>query len=157
MKPKLLILLLCVTTLSFGQRHDSTIAMESTRAQSVYGEIGANGIVFSANYDVRFGNSQKGLGLRIGIGGLATYLTVPIAINHLSGKAPNYFEGGLGITYVTDAEATSDHGTAFVFSAGYRYQPLKNGFTARVVVSPLVATDGEGFFFYGGVSFGYKF
>jgi len=29
------------------------------------------------------------------------------------------------MTYVTDAEATSDHGTAFVFSACYRYQPLK--------------------------------
>jgi len=23
--------------------------------------------------------------------------------NHLSGKAPNYFEGGFGMTYVTDA------------------------------------------------------
>ena len=131
--------------------------MESNRAQSVYGEIGTNGILFSANYDVRFGNSQKGLGLRIGVGGTGNYWTVPIAINHLSGKAPNYFEGGLGITYATDAEAPSDYGTAIVFSAGYRYQPLKKGFTARVVVSPFLATNGEGFFFYGGVSFGYKF
>jgi hypothetical protein len=40
----------------------------SQRAQSVYGEIGGNGILLSANYDVRFANSQKGLGLRIGIG-----------------------------------------------------------------------------------------
>jgi hypothetical protein len=88
---------------------------------------------------------------------LASYLTVPIAINYLAGKAPNYFEGGFGVTYATDAAVTLDHGTAAVFSAGYRYQPLKNGFTARVVVSPFVAADGGGYFFYGGVSVGCKF
>jgi hypothetical protein len=156
MKLKLLFAFMCIINLSYAQKNEKA-HIPSQRAQSVYGELGGNGILFSANYDVRFANSQKGLGARIGIGGLANYLTIPFAFNYLAGKAPNYFEGGLGITYATDAQATSDHGTAIVFSSGYRYQPLKNGFTARVVLSPFVATDGEGFFFFGGVSLGYKF
>ncbi len=156
MKLKLLLALICIACIAHAQESETT-HMPSQRAQSVFGEIGGNGILFSANYDVRFANSQKGLGMRIGIGGLIDVLTVPIALNYLSGKAPNYFEGGLGYTYATLTDETSDHGSAIVFSAGYRYQPQKNGFTARVVLSPFVATDGEGFFFYGGVSVGYKF
>jgi len=156
MKPTLLLLFAFITNIIYAQQ-DTAAQKPSKRAQSVYGEIGGNGIVFSANYDVRFAKSQKGLGARIGIGGIATYLTIPIALNYLAGKAPNYFEGGLGVTYATDASYTSDHGTAVVFSVGYRYQPLKNGFTARVILSPLVATNGDGFLFFGGVSLGYKF
>jgi hypothetical protein len=156
MKPTLLLLFAFITNSIYAQK-DTIVDMPLKRAQSVYGEIGGNGIVFSANYDVRFAKSQKGLGARIGIGGIASYLTIPIALNYLAGRAPNYFEGGLGVTYATDASYTSDHGTAMVFSAGYRYQPLKNGFTARVILSPLVATNGDGFLFFGGVSLGYKF
>jgi hypothetical protein len=156
MKLTLLLLFTFIATGIYAQK-DTVVNVLPKRAQSVYGELGGNGIVFSANYDVRFAKSQKGLGARIGIGGLATYLTIPVALNYLAGKAPNYFEGGLGITYATDASYTSDHGTVIVFSAGYRYQPIKSGLTARVILSPLVATNGDGFLFFGGVSVGYKF
>ncbi len=159
MKLKLLFACSCIANLICAQENEKMhMNVPSQRAQSVYGEIGGNGLLFSANYDVRFANSQKGLGARIGIGGLIDVITIPVALNYLAGKAPNYFEGSIGYTYATLTDGDeSDHGSAIFFSAGYRYQPLKNGFTARVFVSPFVATDGEGFYFFGGVSVGYKF
>jgi hypothetical protein len=137
----------------------------STRAQSVYGEIGGNGLVFSGNYDFRFSNSQKGLGMRLGIGFFGGsgggLITVPVGLNYLSGKAPNYFEVGLGFTYAsfTDSEDFLEgSGTILVPSAGYRYQPEHKGFTGRIFISPLIGIGGGGgWLFYGGISAGYKF
>jgi hypothetical protein len=43
-------------------------AYAGTRAQSVFGELGGNGLLFSVNYDTRFSRSDKGLGMRAGLG-----------------------------------------------------------------------------------------
>jgi hypothetical protein len=79
---------------------DTIVNMPSQRAQSVYGEIGGNGILFSVNYDVRFMKSQKGLGARVGIGYLADILTIRVGINYLVGRSPNLFEAGIGYLLV---------------------------------------------------------
>ena len=59
--------------------------LASSRAQTIYGEFGGNGILFSGNYDCRILKSQKGFGIRVGFGFFggseAGILTVPIGIN----------------------------------------------------------------------------
>src|SRR5258708_2533047 len=79
--------------------------------KSVYVELGGNGIAFSANFDSRFTKNENGFGFRVGIGivpaldiGFAStsaILTIPVGVNYLVGKAPNYFEGGIGATYAS--------------------------------------------------------
>jgi hypothetical protein len=44
---------------------------------------------------------------------------------------------------------------AFVPSIGYRYQPLRKGFTGRVILSPFIS--GGGMTFFAGVSGGVRF
>lgn len=60
---------------------------ESSRAQNVFVEIGGQGLLFTANYDTRFGNRRNGLGGRIGIGYIAAdgdnATTVPVSLNYL--------------------------------------------------------------------------
>jgi hypothetical protein len=137
----------------------------SQRASAVYGEFLGSGLIFSAHYDFRFAKKQNGLGMRAGLGFFGGsdggILTVPIGLNHLAGKGPHYFESGLGYTYATftDSEDFLDgSGSLLVPSVGYRFQPLSNGFTARVYLSPLIAlSEGGGWLFWGGFSLGYKF
>lgn len=144
--------------------------------QSLFLELGGNGIGFSANFDSRFKKSDKGLGYRIGIGlfpgvdafiiETSTWFTLPFGINYLAGNAPNYFEAGLGGTFVSGNAGDSfdeifgESGRekfsvlAFVPSAGYRHAREGKGFTWRVFISPLITSKGAGF--WGGVSLGLK-
>lgn len=156
MKLKLLFASLWIANLIYAQENEKVhVDLTSKRAQSVYGELGGNGILFSANYDVRFTKSQKGFGARVGVGYIANILTLPVGINYLAGRSANFFEGGVGYTYLSDSY--EDHASAIVLSAGYRYQPASNGFTARVFISPLIDTQTGDFVGFAGVSFGYKF
>ena len=148
--------------------------------KSVFFELGGNGLVFSANFDARFTKSEKGFGFRAGIGFIPSInsdadivypstpsaLTIPIAINHLAGKAPHYFESGLGITYVHVSGAVSSDfwgysedvtGSAvgFVPSIGYRYAKTGKAFQGRVCISPIISSGGASF--WAGLSVGFKF
>ena len=137
----------------------------SPRASSVYGEFLGNGLIFSANYDFRFAKKQNGLGMRLGLGFFGGsgggLITVPVGLNYLAGKGPNYFEAGLGYTYAsfTDTdEFGTGTGSLLVPTVGYRFQPLANGFTGRVFIGPLIGIGAEGgWLMWGGLSVGYKF
>lgn len=140
---------------------------KSGTAKVVYGEvISVSGpAVFTANFDIRF-KEQKGVGAHagfglLGSGGAGSILIFPIGLNYLAGKAPHYFEGGLGTTILTIASNDYFGGESvavFVPSAGYRYQPLGNGISVRVFISPWVVFQGGiGAVFAGGLSLGYKF
>jgi hypothetical protein len=143
-------------------------AKRGVRAQSIYIEIGGNGVLFSANYDFRFAKKQDGFGARAGIGffpdvGIATTaVIVPLGVNYLLGKGSSYFEAGLGVTVIASSagedffgnNGTGETFIVFVPSIGYRYQPIRNGFTARIFASPLIG-DGD-FQFWAGFSLGYK-
>ncbi|HCL07119.1 MAG TPA: hypothetical protein DHW64_14750 [Chitinophagaceae bacterium] len=132
-------------------------------AKTIFGEIGGPGL-FSANYDQRF-KGQKGWGFRVGMGGIgfitSGVFALPVGFNHLSGKDGHYLELGAGASAitVTDGEDFFENSNSTVFgylNFGYRYQPEKKGFTARVFVSPLITGAGV-FPFYGGISAGFKF
>jgi len=144
-----------------AQRDNSDLPLPP--AKNIYGEIGGPGIL-SLNYDQRF-KGQKGLGFRVGAGGIG-FLTsgvfaIPVGLNYLSGSNGHYLELGAGASAITitDGEDFFENSSSTVFgylNFGYRYQPEKNGFTGRVFVSPLITGAGV-FPFYGGISFGFKF
>ena len=172
---KVILFLLAIAFLqqSVLSQDQKTVASHN---QSLFLELGGNGLGFSANFDSRFKKSDKGLGYRIGIGLLpgvdavvietSTWFILPFGINYLAGKAPNYFEAGLGGTFVSGNAGDSfdeffgESGrekfstVAFVPSAGYRHAREGKSFTWRVFVSPFVT--GGGAFFWGGVSLGFK-
>jgi hypothetical protein len=153
-----------IAQVSYAQ--DKKYSSTDQRAQCVFGELGGNGLAFSVNYDIRFARKQNGFGARAGIGlvpsFIATAVTFPVALNYLLGKGPHYVEAGAGATIVSYSSGIFDFlgskgftGVIFVPSLGYRYQPLKRGFTGRVIISPLIGS-GE-FQLWGGLSAGYKF
>src|SRR5574338_1326158 len=146
-------------------------AMQDCFAQgnkSAYIEFGGNGIGISANFDSRFSKSEKGLGFRAGIGVLPgisatdlssgqtdittpAMLVIPIGINHLAGKAPHYFESGIGADYVNFSGKYSFFGSdvgikggtvLFVPSIGYRYAKTGKAFQGRIFLSPLIGSGG---------------
>ncbi len=142
---------------------------------SFYAEIGGPGILFSANFDRRFSNSNIGWGGRIGLGFVSGYLeesssgwdpssvlTVPFQINYIFGKKgnPHTFEVGGGVTYVgkkIDVLDFYDNPTQLFGSASfmYRRQPVNGGFMWRIGFTPLVA---NGYIqAFGGASVGYNF
>lgn len=141
---------------------------DDSRAQNVFVEAGGQGLLFTANYDTRFGNRRNGLGGRIGIGYIAVdddnATTIPASLNYLLGNGgKHFFEIGLGAT----ALITSGKDDSFFFdgnesnvigtmSFSYRLQPVDSGFSFRAGLTPIFNAD---FFvpYYGGLSLGYTF
>ena len=149
-------------------------AAKAQANKSVFFEIGGNGLGFSANFDSRFTKSEKGFGFRAGVGFIPpvnaivvatpSMLTVPLGVNHLAGNAPNYFESGIGITYVHisgDINFLGDHEDAtgsviaFVPSIAYRHARTGKAAQWRAVISPLLVNGTVAF--WAGISIGYKF
>lgn len=147
----------------------SALCCAQSPAKAIFFEIGGPGLA-SLNYDMRFRNSEKGIGGRIGIGGFSlgsgddrtTAIFVPFAINQIMSKdEKNYFEIGAGITAVFLKGADADKKENFRSSFGhidiaYRMQPKHNGFFFRAAITPIF---NKHFFwpYYAGVSIGYKF
>lgn len=135
------------------------------RAQNIYIELGAQGLLLTANYDTRFSNKRNGLGGRIGFGGIggsgAGLITVPISLNYLLGNGKNFFEIGLGATYAHlsahDDYFFGDGGSTVVGTMAfmYRLQPIVSGFTFRGGLTPVFSSSG--FFPFYGISLGYTF
>jgi len=137
-----------------------------TKAQAgnaFYVELLGNGLIFSANYDMRFNKeSVAGLGARLGVGYVggdeASVFTVPIMANYLLGKDGKYLEVGAGITYVagsTNFGDGLDDGVIGTMSFQYRKQPVDGGFMWKIGFTPVLA---EGTFipWWPGLSIGYS-
>ena len=167
LKSSILIFLIASSASAFAQ--ENKVEPSTERAKSVYAEIGGNGLLISANYDFRFAKKQDGFGARAGVGFIPDLgftpgaVTFPLGVNYLSGKGASYFEAGLGVTFITFSTGGDFLGNQvkgetiafFVPGIGYRYQPIRNGFTARIFVSPFIGS-GE-VQFWAGLSLGYKF
>lgn len=157
------LLLTLLTFLFFSQAHAQV-------PMAAYVELGGPGLV-SINYDTRFSQQEDGLGGRIGLGGFwlkddgdqrISILTVPVGLNYLLGKdGRNYFEAGIGFTYLKLGAKLEDESSKFSGSfgnltLGYRMAPADGGFLFKAQLTPIF---GQGGFypFYGGIGFGYKF
>jgi hypothetical protein len=144
-----------------------TMVVQAQGNKAVYGEIGGNGIFFSANYDMRFTKTENGFGFRVGVGyagGIgASAFTFPAGLNYLTGKGAHHMELGIGITPITatidlfdDGNTSSGTATAIMPTLGYRYGKVGKGFVGRIYVGPVII-GGEVFFPWGGISAGIKF
>ena len=142
-------------------------------SKAVFIELGGNGLLFSANYEMRFKKGeQDGIGIRAGIGGISGtdnignsvgVLTLPLAINNIIGKRRSAFETGVGITpviaSVKGTSFTNDFKTTGIvgfINIGYRFQPIKNGFLFKINWTPVISGGGfEPRWF--GIALGYGF
>jgi hypothetical protein len=170
---------LCSSVSLLAQTNDR-MEKPVTGHTSFYAELGGPGILFSANIDKRFKNSNLGWGGRIGLGFVSGYIvpdtgtyfynsnlssvvTIPVQINHIFGKpnSPHTFEVGAGVTIAGKKievfdfygdKQTSIFGTA---SFMYRRQPTDGGFMWRIGFTPIIA---KGYIqAFGGVGVGYSF
>ncbi len=141
------------------------VTVASAQNKAVYGELGGNGLVFSANYDMRFSKAENGFGFRVGVGFAAasdvSVVTFPLGINYLTGKGPHHLEIGFGVTPVTATidffDDTETGSTTFIMpTLGYRYAHQNKGFVGRIYVGPILV-GGETVFPWGGISAGIKF
>lgn len=140
----------------------------SANASQVYLEVFGPGIIYSVNYDGRFGKIENGLGIRLGIGGASVdgdgYVAVPVQLNYLAGSKGQYLEVGAGLTYVSsslsnffDVNSTNTTESTFAgtLALGFRKQPFgKKGLTWRIAFTPFIK---NGFIPSGGASIGYRF
>lgn len=135
----------------------------TVNAKQLYVELFGPGILYSINYDTRFGKKEKGLGMRAGFG--ATFaggegaLVVPVGLNYLVGRQGNYFEMGGGASVVTGEDVLEGAGVYGFLSLGYRRQAYKKkGVTWRAAFTPLFFFEG-GFSLipWAGISVGYRF
>jgi hypothetical protein len=135
--------------------------LEEKRAQNIFMELGAQGLIFTANYDTRFSNKRNGIGGRIGVGAVGgggdNIVTIPISLNYLLGDGKNLFEIGLGATYAS-ADLFDSNGSAVfgTMSFMYRLQPEKSGFSFRGGFTPIFY---KSVFipYFAGISLGYTF
>jgi len=175
MKTFILTLTGSIFILTAHAQYNKGEAAATAPAKAVYFELGGPGLA-SINYDMRFTNSEKGIGGRIGIGGFSvnsgstgttitdrtTVIFIPLGINYLIGSdGRHYLELGGGITPVIVNDTYSGGSDKFTstfghLNIGYRMQPKEAGFFFRAAINPVF---GKGLFwpYYGGVAFGYKF
>ncbi|WP_257657845.1 hypothetical protein [Parapedobacter lycopersici] len=166
------LLVACLSAPAAAQERKVDFYETGNRAQSFYVELGGPGFI-SANYDVRFQQTRNGLGARAGIGYFSiegeSFLTIPVQLNYLLGKAGHYFEMGIGASYVSNSydahywtgnaeytDRTTDSKALGSLVFGYRKQPVDGGFNFRAGLSPILF-DGNFIPYLPYVSFGYSF
>lgn len=162
-----ILLILSAFFLTDQAQAQQTIDSGTGRAQNVFVELGGQGLLFTVNYDTRFSKKRNGIGGRVGIGYLAAdgdhLTTIPVGLNYLLGKGKNFFEVGLGATYIgaggNSDSILFDENTSNVvgtMSFSYRLQPIESGFSLRAGFTPIFNGD---FFvpYYAGISLGYTF
>lgn len=165
----ILSLLLSLTFVPLVHAQEDVIGPTEFARNSIFVELGGNGILYSLNYDRKFANHVSG---RIG-GMFATLkdentderiglLLLPTMVNYLIGSGSSRIELGLGPLWgyangeLDDVGSFSGFGLAGVTSTvGYRLQPVDGGFNFRIALTPFATSDG--FQLWGGLGFGFSF
>ena len=149
-----------------------------TWRKAVFVELLGNGVLFSANFDMRFVKGKNGsFGFRAGLGDFfinaksgmvdlaVNGVTFPMEVDYLLGKSHHFLETGIGVTpyYISTKLTISDNrfsGNGLnmmrFLNIGYRYQPLNNGLMFKINWNPLITHDGL-FLKWFGLSLGYVF
>lgn len=132
--------LLIVASGAFAQRAISSPSAPGNK--QFYVETGGPGVLFSANYDQRFGRNQStGFGFRIGVGyslydkeydyiygdnryydyRIRSYATFPVGLNYVFGKktSPHAFEIGAGATVLTKKVAIYNYDNNIASSGNF--------------------------------------
>ena len=151
-----------ISTAQVVEEEEPPAKPATPNASQLYVELLGPGILYSINYDTRFGKKEKGFGMRAGLG--ITYdqgdgaFMIPVGLNYLTGHGGNYFEMGGGATLVT-GDLLEGQGVYGFLSLGYRRQAYKKkGVTWRAAFTPLFFfEDGFTLIPWAGFSVGYRF
>jgi hypothetical protein len=153
----------CVADKSLGDSDDEHQKKGVTAFNAIYAELLGPGIIWSVNYERRFG--QSGFAARAGLGYVSvtasgggesasvSLTTIPLTASYLGiGGYYSKFElGAGGVIAIASAAAgglgsttssASGVGGAATILAGYRYQSDGGGFQFRVGISPLLGPGG---------------
>lgn len=163
--------LLCIWTInSIGAQEEKVY---ERRGSGLYFEILGNGVAYSANYETRFLNQNRGIGGRIGIAYTKFdeegHTTIPVMINYLLGKpeGKHFLELGAGVTIldnqglrvgINDEDVFFEGNVYGTFSVMYRRHPPFGGFLFKIGWTPMVGqfSDRE-FLGWVGIGLGYAF
>ncbi len=157
-KMAIVILSVCLIDISYGQTQIADPAKNT-----VFCEVGGNGVFYSLNYDRLFTPS---FGFRIGYSyyslsptnasSTLTIHVIPLTVNYFYGSGNSKLELGLGMTYsptsrfqipgiLTQEEIIVDTKiTFFTAVIAYRYQPLNGGLNFRIGIVPSYGTLSTG-------------
>ena len=162
-----IILLFCQPL--FVQAQEEMDSFPLTKKNTVYLELGGNGLWYSLNYD-RFlwKRSKSAIAARIGVayfGGQGAHATtVPVTVSYLFGGKKHFLEVGTGFTWL-QSYSEKIAGFGYFGVIGYRFQRIQqSGLMYRISLTPFLAeysTDKGSLnwvgTFWGGVSIGYGF
>jgi hypothetical protein len=149
---------------------------ERTAVNTVYLELGGNGLWYSLNYErilpqniaLRVGTSYMSMSASSGTANASiSSFGVPLTASYLGlGGANHKFELGGGILFEKfSGQASSGFGEKAeggglfpmaTFIAGYRYAPARGGFNFKLALTPVWHPD-LGTFMWGGMAFGVGF
>lgn len=166
------------------KQFDTTVAQckDSTsvvRKNTVFAEVGGNGVIYSINYDRLFDVSEKfKLSGRIGVHftnkfPLRYYRTIsfPVEFSGLYSfyKKKHFIEFGSGLTYLNSFDNVTRHTEDIIILAlrlGYRFQRPEGGFFMKIgfvplydwlVINPDPNVPHHTWLFFGGLGIGYTF
>ena len=137
---------------------------------SVYLELGGNGLLYSVNYDRRFTDHFSGRAGFMIIGGQSEQPTddqvsiaiLPVMANYLVGSGSHRLELGAGLLFGMGGADTENYGSVtaagiggVTTTFGYRYQPVDGGFLFRAGLTPFYSAGRPQL--WGGISVGYSF
>jgi len=138
-------------------------AQKSFKRNTVYFEIGGNGLVLSLNYERQITN-KPGLGFHVGIALSGDKPAFPLGAKYLFdlGKQRSFLEVGAGVTIAEQDMWEEDlnqvtgnpYKAGFIPSVGYRYNAPK-GFMWRINYTPFFNKYRTELLFFG-VSVGWR-
>ena len=173
-----IVLLLVSITLIHTAKAQTEFCNEINK-NSVYIELGGNGVLYSLNYDRFFEISNRlKASCRLGFHYSENlndngnrFIGFPIEISGLYSifKNKHFLEIGTGLTFMNDNDFSMDNKAQvfiWVLRAGYRYQKPEGGLFLRLgftpmydfyVMNPMSHIDYHSWFLFGGVGIGYTF
>ena len=139
------------------------LAQKSFKRNTVYFEIGGNGLVLSLNYERQI-TSKPGLGFHAGVALSGDKPAFPLGAKYLFdlGKQRSFLEVGAGVTIAEQDMWEEDlnqvtgnpYKAGFIPSVGYRYNAPK-GFMCRINYTPFFNKYRTELLFFG-VSVGWR-
>lgn len=129
---------------------DAAAQDATTRSSNVvYMEAASKGAVYSVNYERVFANGSNYIkSFRVGCSLYNNTIALPVGISFFKGKAPHYLDYSLlltpyieGYQQLFNGKNSSDKKAYIMPGIGYRYQPIKKGFFAKITAGPVLSLD----------------
>lgn len=137
---------------------------ERLARNTVFAELGGNGVVLSLNYE-RLIFPRMGIRLGAGISSIESNSSTigqsfPLMVNYYLGSKYK-LELGAGVVFLARFQGNklfaSGASPLLGFTVGHKYQPPEGGFTLRISLTPFYSPSQSRWAFSGGLSLGHSF